>query len=125
MSESLPTRAVDRALALIGAVREEDPTATTAILTKMRPRDLYALAVTLAAMVPVDQSPAELLAWNDADKTPVLKHQPQGLSPHGTHAAFNRHRTNGTEPCDACWTGERDYQRGRARRRRALEIVVS
>lgn len=42
------------------------------------------------------------------------------LRPCGTHAAFNRHRSAGEEPCLACWTGEREYQahRGRARRAR-------
>lgn len=41
------------------------------------------------------------------------------LLPCGTHAAFNRHKTAGQEPCEPCRIGERVYQRNRARERRA------
>lgn len=43
---------------------------------------------------------------------------PKSLRPHGTHAAFNRHKNNGEEPCQECRVGERTYQRLRARRDR-------
>lgn len=32
------------------------------------------------------------------------------LAPHGTHAAFNRHKKRGEEPCPLCRVGERRYQ---------------
>ena len=32
---------------------------------------------------------------------------------HGDHAGFAAHRTPGEEPCEACWAGERAYQRDR------------
>jgi hypothetical protein len=43
---------------------------------------------------------------------------PKSLRPHGTHAAFNRHKNAGEAPCPDCVTAEREYQRGRMRRRR-------
>lgn len=44
---------------------------------------------------------------------------PQELAPHGTHAAFVRHRSHGEEPCDDCRLAERVYQRQRKRSLRA------
>lgn len=46
------------------------------------------------------------------------------LKPHGTHAAFNRHRLRGDEPCDMCWMGERQYQRNRSRERRQGRVAA-
>lgn len=37
----------------------------------------------------------------------------RSLQPHGTHAAYVRHRSHGEEPCDECKAGESDYQRAR------------
>jgi len=45
------------------------------------------------------------------------------LRPCGTHAAFNRHRVAGEEPCPACWMAEREYQTARGRRRRAARAA--
>lgn len=47
------------------------------------------------------------------------------LRPCGTHAAFNRHRVAGEEPCPACWMAEREYQTTRGRRRRAARRIAS
>lgn len=55
-------------------------------------------------------------------KFPVKAHR--GLRPHGTHAAFTRHRKAGQEPCEACWDGEREYQRSRQRARVVCECGV-
>lgn len=127
----LPQDSVTRALALIGAVHEHGPNDVAATLDRTSYRDLLELAVTLAAMVPDDYSAAELLAWNDSRYEPPEQAEGQRqlfpatrqLLPHGTHSAFNRHRTAGEEPCQACWHGERDYQRARARRRRAKDVA--
>jgi hypothetical protein len=43
---------------------------------------------------------------------------PRELQPHGTHAAYARHKAQGTAPCPACTQGERAYQRARKRRDR-------
>ena len=132
VTASLPTAAVTRALALIGAVHENGPSDVAAILDRTSYQDLTDLAVTLAAMVPDAYSPAELLAWNDSRHLPdessagqrqLFPTGPATLQPHGTHAAFNRHRNADEDPCQACWHGERDYQRARARRRRAKDVA--
>lgn len=39
------------------------------------------------------------------------------LLPHGTHAAFNRHKKRGETPCATCIAGERAYQQHRHLRR--------
>lgn len=51
-----------------------------------------------------------------------------GLVPCGTHAAFNRHKARGEDPCGDCETAEREYQRARGPRlstaaRRGLAIA--
>src|SRR5438270_140440 len=128
----LPADAIATALRLIGAVHEEGPHEVAAVLHRLDRQDLVALAVTLAAMVPDDYTPVELLAWNDSRYTPVEPPAPvtqpplfpavlvtRQLKPHGTHAAFALHRKHSEEPCDACWHGEREYQRNRKRNNRA------
>ena len=50
---------------------------------------------------------------------PARLAEPATPAPHGTHAAFTRHRYHGEQPCEVCVVGERVYQRERARRRRA------
>lgn len=63
MTDYLPARAVERAQRLVYAVHECGPEATAAILEPLDRQDLYALAVTLAAMVDPEKRPSELLAW--------------------------------------------------------------
>lgn len=129
---ALPAAAVGTAIRLVGAVHEQGPDDVADILTDLNSQDLLALAVTLAAMVPDDYSPVELLAWNDSryagTVTAPASSQPplfpviavtRQLKPHGTHAAFVLHRKHREEPCDACWHGEREYQRNRKRGNRA------
>lgn len=129
----LPVRAVGRAARLAGAVHEGGPDDVAAVLCPLNRPELLELAVALAAMVPTDYSPGDLLAWNDrryADveaqfQSPLVlvesaKGNRRALQPHGTHAAFNRHRKRGESPCVGCWQGERDFQRERARRRRGV-----
>src|SRR5438874_2361003 len=65
-SVDLPPKTLRAAQLLTGAVHDEGPAEVAAILRPLAPQQLRALAVTLAAMVPVDYSPAELLAWNDS-----------------------------------------------------------
>lgn len=103
------------------------------LLNPLGRNDLNAMLVALAAMVPADYSPAELLAWNDAKylrpcDTPSAQSQPplfpavdaagRELKPHGTHAAFNRHKKRGEAPCDVCVLGEARFQAGRQQQRR-------
>lgn len=55
--------AIVRAQALACLVRDEGPDSIGAYLDALTSDELYALTVTLAAMVPVDQPAAELLGW--------------------------------------------------------------
>lgn len=118
------------ALALIGAVRDGGPDAVAAVMARA---DLPAVVVVLAAMVPDDRTPGELLAW--ADPTAVERERKRDeaklerlrrrhaagqrtLQPCGTHAAYTRHKNRCEEACEACVLAERIYQRDRMRRRR-------
>lgn len=47
------------------------------------------------------------------------------LRPHGTHAAYMRHKARGSDPCQECVEGEREYQRLRHLRRRAERLQVA
>jgi hypothetical protein len=130
----LPSGALQRAVLLVGAVHDEGPREVEMLLRRLTRTDLYSLAVVLAALVPADYTPAELLAWNDHQyarprPTPAAGSQPplfpavatggRPLKPHGTHAAFNRHKAAGEDPCEPCVFGERDFQRDRQRTRRS------
>lgn len=55
--------ALTRAQHLAGMVRDCGPDAIGAYLDNLTSDELYALTVTLAALVPIDQTPAELLDW--------------------------------------------------------------
>lgn len=54
------------------------------------------------------------MAWDDTELD-----DPPRVLPHGTHAAFNRHREHRQKPCARCQRGERAYQARRMRRNRA------
>lgn len=60
--------AIIRAQNLAGMVREEGPDAVGRYLDALNRPQLYALTVTLAAMVDVDQTPNDLLAWLDHEQ---------------------------------------------------------
>jgi len=63
--KALPAEAVTLAQLLVGAVHDDGPGEVAALLTRLDTAELYALTVTLAAMVPTDRTVTELLAWND------------------------------------------------------------
>ncbi len=63
MSDCIPRRYLDQAARLIGAAHDEGPGEVAAVLAIVD--DLRGLAITLAALVPDDQTFTELLAWND------------------------------------------------------------
>lgn len=62
MSDCLPADLIAAAMRLVGAVRDEGPDEVAAVLADV---DLRGLCVTLAAMVPDNKTPSELLQWND------------------------------------------------------------
>ena len=57
-----------RAAHFTALVREEGPDGIGTYLDALELEQLYALVVTLAAMVPVDTPAAELLAWLEAEE---------------------------------------------------------
>lgn len=57
-----------RAQHLAGLVRDEGPDGIGAYLDSLTLEQLYAVTVTLAAMVPLDTPVADLLGWLDAPR---------------------------------------------------------
>lgn len=112
---TLPPRAVSRAMRLAAAVHDYEQLDVHDLLSELTRGDLYGVAVALAAMVDVDQTPRQLLAWNDPDSSDKPG---RFMAPCGTHAAFNRHKSRGETPCPDCREGERVFQRHRRRRER-------
>ena len=128
--------AVLEGLELVGIVRDYGVDTIESWVRRRQRTDLEAIVVALAAMVPDDKTPAELLRWLDPDrlsrnartrarearrKAAVVRAGApidRVFQPCGTHAAFNRHRSRGEDPCGVCIAGERIYQRLRARDRR-------
>lgn len=55
----------------------------------------------------------ELLRAGVVDRVPAApapaSKASRPLKPHGTHAAFVRHKNHGEDPCPACVQGEREY----------------
>ena len=114
-------RMVPIACQLAGHVHAHDKTAIHHIIRRLTPHEAYALIVVLAAMIPQDQTPRELLAWTEHRPTrPRLVK----LKPCGTHAAYWRHKNRG-EPIDPhCLNAERDYQRVRKQHQRRKDIAA-
>lgn len=63
--------ALARAQALAALVRDHGPDTTGPWLDALTRAELYAVTVALAAMLPVDESPAALLDWIDQPLIPV------------------------------------------------------
>lgn len=57
------TQAIRRAQTFAGLVRDEGPDSIGAFLDNLTGDEHYALTVTLAAMLPIDHTPADLLDW--------------------------------------------------------------
>lgn len=103
-----PTMAL--AVELIDAVTRGDVDAAQHALDRA---DTFGLCVVLAAMNDPDRPlsvirsrlPRLLRALDSPSRRRAA-----GLKPCGTHAAHNRHKNRGEEPCEACKQGEREYQ---------------
>ena len=52
-------------------------------------------------------------------ESPRFRRDERGRSPHGTHAAYVRHRAAREIPCDLCLAGERDFQAARYQQKKA------
>lgn len=131
----LAERLVPVAMELAGVVRDQDAAGIGEFLARLGEDEREALLVVLAAMVPVDQTPQELLAWvgwdwNGRPLPPgaqMVLWSPRSQNPRyaaarpvqpcGTIAAYQRHRNYGEEPCEDCKRAKGDYT---AQRRAAL-----
>lgn len=96
--DELTDAVIPAASALVWAVRQNDPDAVDAALddaiASARGPGLHALLVVLAAMVPDDRSPAELLAWRTNPDT-YLELRYLGL---GADVAINAMRLHHSYP---------------------------
>jgi hypothetical protein len=79
------------------------------------PADWPALAVILAAAVPLDQPWTHLTAWTVLPAQGAVDR----LEPCGTRAAYRRHLAHGEVPCERCTAANRETERVRGRARRA------
>lgn len=95
---------------LVVRVRDDEPEANFRWLRAVlpEPEDWFALVFLLACAVPDDRSWTALTAWTR------LPHE-RRLSPHGTHAAAQRHRYHREPLCDDCREAERARDRKRKR----------
>jgi hypothetical protein len=93
-------------------VRDDDPEANSRWLAAVLPtyQERFDLLFVLAAAVPDDRSWTALTAWTVQNRV-----EEQGLQPHGTHAAAQRHRYHGEPLCDPCRDAERARDRERKR----------
>lgn len=119
MNDEQADAALIAALELAVAVRDDGAeqvrNAAGRLLDASGGDSVAALAVTAALVrtdLPVD-------AWWQRGLAGVGRRAPalDGLAPHGTHAAFNRHKAHREHPCAECEQGERKYQSARHRRR--------
>lgn len=74
--ERLAQTLIPVAAELAATVRDYGPDDVAAVLTRVDPEALPALAVVLAAMVDVERTPRELLAWMDRTAAPLERDRP-------------------------------------------------
>lgn len=66
--EAAAEAALNDAQGLAGLVRDEDPCVVAGALAATEPHHLQRIAIALAALVPIDQAPSELLEWLPAEQ---------------------------------------------------------
>ena len=114
MLGALAERLVPVAAEFVGVVRDEDRDSVGRFLARLPRQERDALPVILAAMIPDDRTPADLLSWVTwdefgrplpADTVLMLAERKPGPAlsqPCGTVSAYKRHYANGERPCEAC-----------------------
>lgn len=135
----LAERMVPVALDLVGLVRGEgDADLIGEAIGVLSEQEAKAAMVVLAAMVPQDRSPQELLAWVTWDEhgrplppdaVMVLysgagrRERATGVIECGTAPGYERHRAKGETACDPCREAANAYRRDRRRRQRRREAA--
>lgn len=132
-SPSHPRREVDRvervmpiALALVGAVREGPDQIATVL--EQAGKDMPAVLIALAALVPDDKTPGELLQWFHGERLTreqrLRRRQVHKLvAACGTRAGYQRHIDRCEAKCEPCKAAESDYQADRYLRRKAKQAA--
>ena len=131
----LAERLVPVALALVGAVRDQDGDGIAEFLAGLSAGERDALPVILAAMVPDDRTPQDLLSWVTFDELgrplpagaqmvlwspPGPRRTRKDAHPCGTPGAASRHYANGERPCEACraaWNADQERRKAGKRQR--------
>jgi hypothetical protein len=136
----LAEQMVPAALEFACLVRDQDAEAIGAWLQALTGQERDVLPLVLAAMVDVERTPQELLAWVTFDEegwalpgdaemvlwAPRQRARHAPVQPCGTWAAAQRHRKNREPPCEPCRDAEREYEalkRERKRQERQEEVA--
>lgn len=117
----LAERMVPVAAELAFAVRERDVNGIGEFLAPYGPQEIYALLIVLAAMVDIDKTEDELLAWVSwtefappcRDAAPAKRARNDGRVPAecGTYAAARRHQQRGEALDQPCKDAANEYMR--------------
>jgi hypothetical protein len=92
-------------------IRDDDPEAVARLLQALDRTEMRDLVMVLAAAVDINVSRRILFGWWNG--------QPRELRPCGTPGGAGRHRYRNEPLCDPCREAQREYDRVRARERRA------
>ncbi len=106
--------ALRRALRIVGDVHNGDPAGGGMLLPCDCP-DTRLLIAALAALVPDDQTPAQLLAWMHSDIDPGMNHHLCGTESGYARHVRSRPPTPACKPCKAAHSRE---ETARAQRRK-------
>ncbi len=118
---------------LAGMVHDEDPQDAAQFVAGLAPDRVWALPYVMAAMIDIERTATELLAWAPftvpnglvgatgvAPSSVLLRARPRPTQTLecGTPAAWERHVAHGEEPCDACWIAHRGWEADKKQRER-------
>lgn len=101
------------AMDLVNRVHYGKPADTHHLLTKLSPEVTRAVLVSLAEMIPQDQTPGELRGWKAGPRRvrmPLQHRGPGVVEACGSQAAYVRHVTNGEPIDEACEVAHERYR---------------
>jgi len=118
---------------LAGIIHDEDPADAWSLVEGLSDDRRWAVPFVMAAMIDIEKTATELLAWADikvpfsligatsvAPSSLLLRERPRPtkLAECGTQAAWDRHIANGEEPCDSDWIAHRAWEAEKKQRQR-------
>lgn len=115
----LAERMVTKACEFACLVRDHDSAAIGEFVQALSDEECTALLIVQAAMIPIEQTTGDLLAWVDFDEYGRPLSAPRAangrvVQPCGTYAAWQRHKRRGEAPCGACETAAAKWKRNNA-----------